>query len=532
MQALQPQTQSRPLSKVEQARLAAELLRVRSDLFYFLEEYCWTLDEDAAPGENPIKRFPKRSDRPELYDLAQLWLNKEELPEQRKLGVDKSRQMMGTWIFLLCNLWLAAFHDGKRVVFQSKKEEDAVALLDRAWFTFQRLPKWLKPSHQKKEAVLIFEKKNSRITAIPQGGDHIRSHTVSSCFSDEAAKQPEFGEAVAASIPSVGKWGRFTFLSTPRGKGNHFYHLMKKSKILDMVAGCETLSPRTTARLMTIVSLHYGLNPKYDQAWIDVTRAQMGEEKWNQEYEISYETPTGTPVLSVDPLIHFRKLEHLSGKPLRRGWDFGYRNPAVSVSQMNQKDQWMWLWGMVGEDETTRTFAKRAFEICDAKFPQAKDEQGRPLKQLWSDYCDPQGTEVSRGSGTSDIQDLCAVHEEHYRKMMDINYRKRDFEIGITLIRERLKLRNDGEPGILIHDEFVDAMDAVLGGYHFPEDRKSGAKNEYPAEDGYFIHLMDTIRYKANCLFEPAESRVKVQQEAWPEPWKQNAGSPGLMLVR
>jgi hypothetical protein len=299
---------------------------------------------------------------------------------------------------------------------------------------------------------------------------------------------------------------------------------------LEAGQGHKAIRAKTTSRNIRVVTLHYSAHPTRGKDWVDANRPMFDDDKWNQEQEISYDVTPGRPVLKVDPLIHFRELQHLSGRPLRRGWDFGYRRPAVSVSQLNQKDQWCWLWGMIGEDETTRGFAARAFDICDAKFPQAKDDQGRPLKQLWIDYCDPQGTEVSRGTGTSDIQDLCAVHEEHYRKMMDINYRKRDFEIGITLIRERLKLRNDGEPGILINIDFEDAKDAAVGGYHFPEDRRSGAVNEYPADDGYFIHLMDTFRYKANCMFEPAESRVKVESAAWPKPWEELF--PGAVAVR
>jgi hypothetical protein len=299
---------------------------------------------------------------------------------------------------------------------------------------------------------------------------------------------------------------------------------------LEAGEGHKAIAAKTTTRNIRVITLHYSAHPDRGQEWANAKRPLFDEDKWNQEQEISYEVTPGKPVLKVDPLIHFRDLRHLSGRPLLRGWDFGYRRPACIVTQMNTKDQWMWLWGVIGEDETTRDFAARVFDMCDAQFPQDKDEQGRPLKQLWLDFCDPQGTEVSRGTGTTDIQDISAVHEEHYRKMLDMNYRKRDFEIGISLIRERLKLRNDGEPGLLIHSGFDDAKDAVTGGYCFPEDRKSGAVNEYPSDDGYFIHLMDAARYIANCRFEPAESRVKVESAAWPKPWEDLY--PGAVAAR
>jgi len=195
-------------------------LRAKRDVLFWLERFAYTLDEDHAPDEPAIKRFPSRKDRPDLYELAYLWWT------TQKLGADKSRQMMVTWVLVLCNLWLASLHEGKLVFFQSKKEKDAIHLLDRAQIAFDRLPAFLRPEYQRKEAEMIFPRLNSKIWAIPQGGDHIRSYTASSILSDEAAKQPEFAEAYAASIPSIGKQGKFSFVSTPRGL-NYFYVLMK-----------------------------------------------------------------------------------------------------------------------------------------------------------------------------------------------------------------------------------------------------------------------------------------------------------------
>jgi len=514
------------------------MLRVRNDVFYFLEEYCWTLDEDAEKGEDPIKRFPTREERPDLYKMAELWLNEKEIDEQRTLGIDKSRQMMGTWTLILCNLWLVAFHHGKRVFFQSKKEDDAIALLDRAWITFRKLPRWLKPTHQKKEAKLLFPNINSEIWAIPQGGDHIRSYTVSSVFSDEAAKQPEFGDAYTASIPSVGKRGRFTFLSTPRGKGNAFYRLMKEARPKDKPQDdYGPLKPKITIRDMTIVSLPFQLNPKYqDPEWEKAMRAKLGDDKFNQEYGLSYETEAGKPVIRVDPKIHFRPLQYIDGKPLWRGWDFGYRRPACIVTQMNLKDQWCWLWGLIGRDETIKRFAARVLEACDALFPPGIDDKGKRVPQLWLDYCDPAGTQVSDKAETTSIEHLANVYEKRYStpeevKRISLSWRKWSFQDGITAIRNRFELRPDQQPGVLINEDFDDAKDALLGGYHFPDDRRSGAVNELPADDGYYIHLMDAMRYIANYEFYDDE-RDNEEDKNWPKPWEEIANRGGLVLVR
>ena len=54
------ETLPKKLSKQDEAKIAAEILKVWHDLLYFLEEYVWTLDEDADTrnGEDPVKRFP------------------------------------------------------------------------------------------------------------------------------------------------------------------------------------------------------------------------------------------------------------------------------------------------------------------------------------------------------------------------------------------------------------------------------------------------------------------------------------------
>ncbi len=518
--------QPKKLSKQDEAKIAAEILRVRNDLFYFLETYVWTLDEDAdiRAGEKSIKRFPSREERPELYELAALWLNPEGRDELRRLGLDKSRQMAGTWTLLECDLWDTMFHPGVRTFLQSKKEKDAINLLERVWFTFQRLPAWLKPTYQKRETELIFPKLNSLMWAIPQGGDHIRSYTASNVFCDEAQKQPEFGDAYTASIASCGNWGRLHFLGTSRGKGNAFYRYRKKPAIIEKLDGYPLLKPAINQMKITVAHLGYRLNPKYDADWVKRIQPTMSPAVWNREYEGSYEEAVGTPVLTVKPDIHFNDFQWLDGKVFWRGWDFGYRKPACIVTQFNPiTDQWCWIWGTVGENEYLKNFCRRMFEMCDTMFPQYRDDNGKMQDQRWLDYCDPAGTQESdKGDGGTSIQILEDRHYARYNKYMSLRFRKFSFEYGIDLVRDRLELRNDGTPGMLIHTEFEDARDAVTGGYHYPDDRKSGESPELPQKDGYFIHLMDAARYIAVCEFEPVSGvSMDVKPGAWPQPWNE-----------
>lgn len=272
---------------------------------------------------------------------------------------------------------------------------------------------------------------------------------------------------------------------------------------------------KTTSRGICVATLHYSAHPERGPEWVALNKPLYDEDKWNREQEISYETTIGVPVIRVDPAIHFRNLSYIPGRVLRRGWDFGFRRPAMLVTQFNLKDQWMWLWGMVGQNETLKDFASRTLDICDAKFPPMRDETGKLMNQMWLEYCDPAGTQRSDKSDTTSIQDLNTVFTNRYHREASINFKKVSFEDGRSLILDQVKLRNDGQPGLLVDDDFEIAKDGLVGGYHYPENRLSGAECEYPEDDGFYIHLFDAARYIANCIFEKERPKDNPADAGW-----------------
>lgn len=171
--------------------------------------YVFTLDPHDEV--NPIKRMPRK---PYLDELVDLWL------VERLLLVPKSRQLMCSWLFAALYLWDAQFHFGRYIYFQSKKEDDADYLVrDRAGFILEYQPRFLWPRDFdfKKDVSycrINFESQKSYIIGIPEGGHQIRSQVPSGLFSDEAAFQPEFEEAVSAVQACVKGGGRFTAVSS------------------------------------------------------------------------------------------------------------------------------------------------------------------------------------------------------------------------------------------------------------------------------------------------------------------------------
>jgi len=215
-----------------------QLLRYRWELagrhpVEFMRYFVFTLDQH--DGERPVKPCPV-DERPHLEAIARVWhrmragdlwvLNPESGRRQRCRGLveAKSRQVMQSWEFVWLCLWDVLFHSGRLVFMQSKREEDAIGtkaagsgLLGRAKFILNNIPggSFLLPKYVERANKLEFTDLHSVLWAIPEGGDIIRSHTVSGIFSDECAFQPEFESAYTAAMPSLRGGGWFAGVSTP-----------------------------------------------------------------------------------------------------------------------------------------------------------------------------------------------------------------------------------------------------------------------------------------------------------------------------
>lgn len=188
--------------------------------------FVWTFDAD--DNVNPFKRFPNKE---YLWLIAKRWV------EEKRLVIPKSRQMIISWLIVALHLWLFQFHKAQLIVFQSKKEIDANMLLERAKFIHDHEPAELqklcpvkkiggKWTYCKMEADIGGLNEYSKIIAIPQGKDILRSLTISAIYRDETAFQDKAEESYTACVPALNVNGRSTDTSSANGE-NFFYHLMK-----------------------------------------------------------------------------------------------------------------------------------------------------------------------------------------------------------------------------------------------------------------------------------------------------------------
>lgn len=231
--------------------------RYQRDAQAFIFEAVTTKDEHQAV--HPEQRFPDLPYlrvmldcllvsghvlEPDQAHFALAWgIPRAHLAHQARTGmlfIEKSRQILASWLCCAYLLWRAKFHGHQLIIVQSKKEEDAAKFVfvkeaqqARISFMESRLAPYLKDdmfsqtgSRYAQQSVRtgyyarradygnLYFPNGSRIWAVPQGGDVIRSNVPSVLFGDECAFQPEFGLAYQAALPALRGGGQGIFVSS------------------------------------------------------------------------------------------------------------------------------------------------------------------------------------------------------------------------------------------------------------------------------------------------------------------------------
>jgi hypothetical protein len=196
-------------------RIRARWGLAKHDPIAFLRWFVYSCDQHDKI--QPCKAFPWHLDY--VQYIVRLW------QANPKISILKSRQMMLTWLFVILAVWEGMFHPGRLIMLQSKREADAVGdenngdgLLGRAKYVMNHMPcrEMLCPEYEPMGKKILYTTQGSTLQAIPQGGDVIRTHTVSMVVSDEAAMQEECSDAHAAAMPCIRGGGSYVSITTPR----------------------------------------------------------------------------------------------------------------------------------------------------------------------------------------------------------------------------------------------------------------------------------------------------------------------------
>ena len=108
----------------------SEWLKCSLDPAYFLDHYGWIYDATAKRW----LRFELWPAQLQVLDLLLL---------HRLLVILKARQLGMTWLLLGYALWLILFRPIATILVFSKRDDEAMELLDRLKKMYQRLPQWV-----------------------------------------------------------------------------------------------------------------------------------------------------------------------------------------------------------------------------------------------------------------------------------------------------------------------------------------------------------------------------------------------------
>lgn len=184
---------------------------------------------------------------------------------------------------------------------------------------------------------------------------------------------------------------------------------------------------------------------------------------------------------------YIKEFEYNPALPIVRGWDFGFRRPAVVWAQVERR-QIKIIAEMLGKDIYLQDFIK------DEVFPYQETLFG--LNGRYVDYCDPRGSDQSdKGKTSIDI-----LHEHGVRPI----YRRSWINEGIKVVKDQMDMidKSTGLPNLLVHPRCRNLIEGFKGGYA----REDG--EEMPRKCGYYEHLQDAARYL--CLH--VSQRFKVQE--------------------
>jgi len=184
--------------------------------------------------------------------------------------VSKFRQGGLTTVAVLYGLWQAMFRKDQQIYVLSKTDREALAAGDIAKKAMDNFPTWM--YDREKADISKHEKQfhdlGSKICFYTP--EAARGKSASLIIIDEAAFIPGMNDHWKAMYPVVATGGKINVVSTVNGLGNWYE---------EMYHGAQA-----NENFFNVIDIDYWEHPVYaNPEWADITKANLGEKKWQQE---------------------------------------------------------------------------------------------------------------------------------------------------------------------------------------------------------------------------------------------------------
>ncbi len=475
-----------------------EKAHCKKNLWRFVTGFVWSSD-DRAPerGEHPKKPFP---------DYEYLRICAGVMEEHPFLIVEKSRQMMISWLFCARVLWRLVFYEGTKIYLQRQKEEKSRELIERVTYMAASLPKWMFDTPPVAQMLQYQVGTGTKVMGVAQGAGQVQGFVAAQIIEDEFQENEVAEDTITKVLPMTGSM-----------------HLVGTAQVGSYMAKMVTDAPGTPKTLYRgltlrrgkgiwqILRLHY--TARYDpateegQRWYTTERAKYADNEtgWEQMYEINWLAAGGRRMFrDFKREVHVAQLEVNDFLPILRGWDFGYHYPMLVVGQINTKDQFCFLGEFTLPESELTTFLDKSLEWCHKKFGPAESRDYR-------DFCDPAGRCKSHRSQYSDVEVMMN------RGIFPVYWTSS--EVDRTAILRRLMLiRQDKEPGLLFDESCEILITGAAGAYVEDKNRPEEAKAIHPYVDAYdaagyiVIHTYGSAD-EALRPFRPPNEEERFQEE-------------------
>ena len=235
---------------------------------------------------------------------------------------------------------------------------------------------------------------------------------------------------------------------------------------------------RNARNAFFVLRLHYTADPtKRSGEWKKKTSEGLSLRAWQREYEISWSSPEGEPVVpEFSAETHVRFVPVVRDSKLLRFWDFGAVSPVVLFCQLSPYGQLL-----VHQ------------ELCPFNTPL---DQLLPIVKAISldmvtrsDYFDAGDPEVDSVGSLGSIAELLSRHSIH------MHTNRPGKEISYAGLRDRfLKSvfipRVGHDPAVLVSPRCPNLIEALSGGFHLSALPPYRAIKAHPMKD-----LVDALRY-------------------------------------
>lgn len=256
-----------------------ELRKCANDVVYFVKKYCKI--QHPVKGEIPFELYPYQENM--LRSFA----------GERLTVVLSARQTGKSQTSAAFLLWFATFHFDKTILIASNKNDNAMEMIFRIRFMYERLPRWLKAGVNDdgwNKHSIGFDN-GSRIHSTATSENAGRGMSISLLFLDEFAfvrdtVQQEFWTSMA---PTLATGGSCIICSTPNGDYNLFAQTWRGANIPS------TDTPGQGINGFAPIEVRWDEPPGRDEVFKKKEIAKIGELRWKQEYECEF--------LSNDPLL-------------------------------------------------------------------------------------------------------------------------------------------------------------------------------------------------------------------------------------